>query len=28
MSRVRAGLIEPRTVRGWALDAIEQAAKR
>jgi HK97 family phage major capsid protein len=28
MDRVRAGLIEPRTVRGWALDAIEQAAKR
>jgi HK97 family phage major capsid protein len=28
LARVRAGLVEPRTVRGRALDAIEQAAKR
>ncbi len=28
MPRVRAGLVEPGTVRGRALDAIEQAAKR
>src|SRR5712691_3796369 len=28
LDRVRAGLIEPRTVRGWALDAIEQASRR
>src|SRR5712691_7178852 len=28
IDRVRAGLIEPRTVRGWALDAIEQASRR
>jgi hypothetical protein len=28
LDRVRAGLVEPRTVRGWALDAIEQAHQR
>jgi len=28
LDRVRAGLVDPRTVRGWALDAIEQAARR
>jgi HK97 family phage major capsid protein len=28
LDRVRAGLVEPRTVRGWALDAIEQAHRR
>jgi HK97 family phage major capsid protein len=28
LTRVRAGMVEPKTVRGWALDAIEQAAKR
>jgi len=28
LDKVRAGLVDPRTVRGWALDAIEQAARR
>lgn len=28
LDRVRANLVEPRTVRGWALDAIEQAHQR